>query len=94
VVDNRVRKRKPMDPTRQTNPLKIQLFTHIETRNSKYTRSLNIGDKYKVTGHKSRYGRVMLSVLATGSKVRGFKPGRCNGFLEAKSSAGLLFEGK
>jgi hypothetical protein len=33
--------------------------------------------------HPSRLGDVMVSVLAIGPKVRGFKPGRGDGFLTA-----------
>jgi hypothetical protein len=34
-------------------------------------------------GHKRRFYDVVVSVLAVGNKVLGFKPGRDNGFLMA-----------
>jgi hypothetical protein len=38
----------------------------------------------------SRLGGVVVSVLATGPKDRGFKSGRGDGFLRAKKSAAQL----
>jgi hypothetical protein len=37
----------------------------------------------KINRACSRLGGVVVSVLATGPKDRGFKPGRCYGFLKA-----------
>jgi hypothetical protein len=50
---------------------------------------------YTCNSEDCRLGGVVVSVLATGPKRRGFKPGRGDGFLRAiKSAAHLPSDGK